>query len=143
MLKIPQSIHQSLAALSKVIRGSQLLTPEVQKLASALLNHEVIKRTHNWNCCLTFTLLTLVTLTLLSLLTLLPLILLTLTLFTLLTLTLLTQLIVLSVFLDFLLSQFLFVSVEFQILYSNPNPEHRESEHKSAARIYFTFTDVL
>lgn len=36
-----QSIHQSLAALSKVIRGTQLLTPEVQKLATALLNQEV------------------------------------------------------------------------------------------------------
>uniref|UniRef100_A0A671UTR1 Cytoplasmic dynein 2 heavy chain 1 n=1 Tax=Sparus aurata TaxID=8175 RepID=A0A671UTR1_SPAAU len=34
------SIHQSLAALSKVIRGTQLLTPEVQKLATALLNQE-------------------------------------------------------------------------------------------------------
>lgn len=43
----PQSIHQSLAALSKVIRGSQLLTPEVQKLASALLNQEVINTLSN------------------------------------------------------------------------------------------------
>lgn len=86
MLKIPQSIHQSLAALSKVIRGSQLLTPEVQKLASALLNQEVIKRTHNIG---TVNLLTL------------------LSLFTLLT--------VLNVFLDFLLAQFLFISVEFQL----------------------------
>lgn len=77
VLKIPQSIHQSLAALSKVIRGSQLLTPEVQKLASALLNQEVIKRTHNIG-----------TVNLLSLLTLLTL--LTLTPFTLLTPTLLT-----------------------------------------------------
>ncbi|XP_029699181.1 cytoplasmic dynein 2 heavy chain 1 isoform X3 [Takifugu rubripes] len=39
-IRLVQSIHQSLAALSKVIRGSQLLTPEVQKLASALLNQE-------------------------------------------------------------------------------------------------------
>lgn len=39
-----QSIHQSLAALSKVIRGTQLLTPDVQKLASALLNQEVSKK---------------------------------------------------------------------------------------------------
>lgn len=38
-----QSIHHSLAALSKVIRGTQLLTPEVQKLATALLNQEVRK----------------------------------------------------------------------------------------------------
>lgn len=40
-----QSIHQSLAALSKVIRGTQLLTPEVQKLATALLNQEVREQT--------------------------------------------------------------------------------------------------
>lgn len=39
-----QSIHQSLAALSKVIRGTQLLTPEVQKLATALLNQAVRKK---------------------------------------------------------------------------------------------------
>uniref|UniRef100_A0ABM5FWF4 Cytoplasmic dynein 2 heavy chain 1 n=2 Tax=Agamidae TaxID=81953 RepID=A0ABM5FWF4_9SAUR len=35
-----QSIHQSLAALSKVIRGASLLSSEVQKLASALLNQK-------------------------------------------------------------------------------------------------------
>ncbi|KAM9801492.1 cytoplasmic dynein 2 heavy chain 1 [Neosynchiropus ocellatus] len=39
-VRLVQGIHQSLAALSKVIRGTQLLTPEVQKLATALLNHE-------------------------------------------------------------------------------------------------------
>uniref|UniRef100_A0A8C9YGF2 Cytoplasmic dynein 2 heavy chain 1 n=1 Tax=Sander lucioperca TaxID=283035 RepID=A0A8C9YGF2_SANLU len=39
-IRLVQSIHQSLAALSKVIRGTQLLTPEVQKLATALLNQE-------------------------------------------------------------------------------------------------------
>uniref|UniRef100_H2M4S9 Cytoplasmic dynein 2 heavy chain 1 n=1 Tax=Oryzias latipes TaxID=8090 RepID=H2M4S9_ORYLA len=39
-IRMIQSIHQSLAALSKVIRGTQLLTPEVQKLATALLNQE-------------------------------------------------------------------------------------------------------
>uniref|UniRef100_A0A3Q0T4R8 Cytoplasmic dynein 2 heavy chain 1 n=1 Tax=Amphilophus citrinellus TaxID=61819 RepID=A0A3Q0T4R8_AMPCI len=39
-VRLVQSIHQSLAALSKVIRGTQLLTPEVQKLATALLNQE-------------------------------------------------------------------------------------------------------
>ncbi|XP_025753905.1 cytoplasmic dynein 2 heavy chain 1 isoform X2 [Oreochromis niloticus] len=39
-IRMVQSIHQSLAALSKVIRGTQLLTPEVQKLATALLNQE-------------------------------------------------------------------------------------------------------
>nr|XP_010788126.1 PREDICTED: uncharacterized protein LOC104961517 [Notothenia coriiceps] len=42
-IRLVQSIHQSLAALSKVIRGTQLLTPEVQKLATALLNQEVRK----------------------------------------------------------------------------------------------------
>uniref|UniRef100_A0A3Q1I1J7 Cytoplasmic dynein 2 heavy chain 1 n=1 Tax=Anabas testudineus TaxID=64144 RepID=A0A3Q1I1J7_ANATE len=39
-IRLVQSIHQSLAALSKVIRGTQLLNPEVQKLATALLNQE-------------------------------------------------------------------------------------------------------
>ncbi|XP_034460809.1 cytoplasmic dynein 2 heavy chain 1 isoform X1 [Hippoglossus hippoglossus] len=39
-IRLVQSIHKSLAALSKVIRGTQLLTPEVQKLATALLNQE-------------------------------------------------------------------------------------------------------
>ncbi|KAM3875467.1 cytoplasmic dynein 2 heavy chain 1 [Diretmus argenteus] len=39
-IRLVQGIHQSLAALSKVIRGTQLLTAEVQKLASALLNQE-------------------------------------------------------------------------------------------------------
>ena len=40
-VKLVQSVHQSLAALSKVIRGTQLLTNEVQNLAAALLNQEV------------------------------------------------------------------------------------------------------
>ncbi|CAF93625.1 unnamed protein product, partial [Tetraodon nigroviridis] len=48
-----QNIHQSLAALSKVIRGSQLLTPEVQKLASALLNQEC-SVWWCWRCCSRF-----------------------------------------------------------------------------------------
>ncbi|XP_047450013.1 cytoplasmic dynein 2 heavy chain 1 isoform X3 [Mugil cephalus] len=39
-IRLVQSIHHSLAALSKVIRGTQLLTPDVQKLATALLNQE-------------------------------------------------------------------------------------------------------
>ncbi|KAM4627347.1 cytoplasmic dynein 2 heavy chain 1 [Polymixia lowei] len=39
-IRLVQGIHQSLAALSKVIRGTQLLTAEVQKLATALLNQE-------------------------------------------------------------------------------------------------------
>lgn len=40
-IKLVQSVHASLAALSKVIRGTQLLTSEVQNLAAALLNQEV------------------------------------------------------------------------------------------------------
>ena len=40
-IRLVQSIHASLAALSKVIRGTQLLTTEVQKLAGALLEQEV------------------------------------------------------------------------------------------------------
>jgi len=40
-IKLVQSVHASLAALSKVIRGTQLLTKEVQDLAAALLNQEV------------------------------------------------------------------------------------------------------
>ncbi|KAM4699205.1 cytoplasmic dynein 2 heavy chain 1 [Discoglossus pictus] len=39
-IRLLQSIHQSLAALSKVIRGTSLLTSEVQKLASALLEQK-------------------------------------------------------------------------------------------------------
>ncbi|XP_034521541.1 LOW QUALITY PROTEIN: cytoplasmic dynein 2 heavy chain 1 [Ailuropoda melanoleuca] len=39
-IRLVQSIHQSLAALSKVIRGTTLLSSEVQKLASALLNQK-------------------------------------------------------------------------------------------------------
>ncbi|OWF37256.1 Cytoplasmic dynein 2 heavy chain 1 [Mizuhopecten yessoensis] len=39
-VKLVQKIHHSLASLSKVIRGSQLLTSEVQGLAAALLNQE-------------------------------------------------------------------------------------------------------
>ena len=40
-IKLVQSIHSSLAALSKVIRGTQLLASDVQNLAAALLNQEV------------------------------------------------------------------------------------------------------
>ncbi|XP_061575223.1 dynein cytoplasmic 2 heavy chain 1 isoform X3 [Cololabis saira] len=48
-IRLVQSIHQSLAALSKVIRGTQLLTPEVQKLATALLNQECpLKWQNKW-----------------------------------------------------------------------------------------------
>ncbi|KAG7470921.1 hypothetical protein MATL_G00119020 [Megalops atlanticus] len=39
-IRLVQGIHQSLAALSKVIRGTCLLTTEVHKLATALLNQE-------------------------------------------------------------------------------------------------------
>lgn len=42
-IKLVQSVHASLAALSKVIRGTQLLTNDVQNLAAALLMHEVWK----------------------------------------------------------------------------------------------------
>ena len=40
-IKLVQSIHQSLASLSKIIRGTMLLTSEAQKLAAALLHQEV------------------------------------------------------------------------------------------------------
>lgn len=39
-IRLVQGIHQSLAALSKVIRGTSLLTADVHKLATALLNQE-------------------------------------------------------------------------------------------------------
>ncbi|XP_069495113.1 cytoplasmic dynein 2 heavy chain 1 isoform X2 [Ambystoma mexicanum] len=39
-IRLVQSIHQSLAALSKVIRGTSLLSSEVQKLAGALLEQK-------------------------------------------------------------------------------------------------------
>ncbi|XP_038617598.1 cytoplasmic dynein 2 heavy chain 1 [Tachyglossus aculeatus] len=39
-IRLVQSVHQSLAALSKVIRGTTLLSSEVQSLASALLNQK-------------------------------------------------------------------------------------------------------
>ncbi|KAF5921105.1 hypothetical protein HPG69_018505 [Diceros bicornis minor] len=39
-IRLVQSVHQSLAALSKVIRGTTLLSSDVQKLASALLNQK-------------------------------------------------------------------------------------------------------
>ena len=40
-VKLVQSIHASLASLSKVIRGTLLLSSEVSNLAEALLNNEV------------------------------------------------------------------------------------------------------
>ncbi|KAJ8368069.1 hypothetical protein SKAU_G00080970 [Synaphobranchus kaupii] len=39
-VRLVQGVHQSLAALSKVIRGTSLLTADVHKLATALLNQE-------------------------------------------------------------------------------------------------------
>ncbi|KAL2095875.1 hypothetical protein ACEWY4_008023 [Coilia grayii] len=39
-IRLVQAIHQSLAALSKVIRGTCLLTADAHKLATALLNQE-------------------------------------------------------------------------------------------------------
>ena len=41
-IRLVQTVHQSLAALSKVIRGTQLLNKDVQNLAAALLNQEVL-----------------------------------------------------------------------------------------------------
>ncbi len=40
-LQLVQTIHTSLAALNKVLRGSSLLTPAVQKMAGSLLKSEV------------------------------------------------------------------------------------------------------
>ena len=40
-IKAVQFVHLSLAALSKVLRGNQLLTGDVQTVGSALINLEV------------------------------------------------------------------------------------------------------
>ena len=40
-IRLVQTVHQSLAALCKVIRGTQLVNKDVQNLAAALLNQEV------------------------------------------------------------------------------------------------------
>ena len=40
-IRLVQTVHSSLAALNKVLKGTSLLTPSVQKLAGALLKHEV------------------------------------------------------------------------------------------------------
>ena len=40
-VRLVQAVHSSLADLNKVLRGSALLTTDVQRLASALLRHEV------------------------------------------------------------------------------------------------------
>ena len=47
-IRTVQSVHASLAALSKVIRGTQLLTNEVQHLASALMTQEV-RSEYQWS----------------------------------------------------------------------------------------------
>ncbi|NXK72907.1 DYHC2 protein, partial [Amazona guildingii] len=39
-IRLVQSVHQSLASLSRVIRGTSLLSSEVQRLATALLNQK-------------------------------------------------------------------------------------------------------
>lgn len=41
VITIVQKVHRALAALSKVIRGTLLLSSDVQKLAEALLGQEV------------------------------------------------------------------------------------------------------
>ena len=41
-VRLAQTIHSNLAALNRVLRGSSLLTPSVQQLARALLQHEVV-----------------------------------------------------------------------------------------------------
>ncbi|CAG2190736.1 DNCH2 [Mytilus edulis] len=49
-IKLVQSIHQSLASLSKIIRGTMLLTSEAQKLAAALLHQETpLTWLSNWD----------------------------------------------------------------------------------------------
>ena len=40
-IRLVQTVHYSLASLNRVLRGSSLLTPAVQKLASSLLRNEV------------------------------------------------------------------------------------------------------
>ena len=40
-IKLVQNVHAALASLSKVIRGTQLLTKEVMDLAQALMAQEV------------------------------------------------------------------------------------------------------
>lgn len=41
-VRLVQSIHASLASISKVIRGAILLSEEIHVLANSLLKHEVI-----------------------------------------------------------------------------------------------------
>ena len=54
-ITLVQRVHSSLAALNKVLRGSSLLTPAVQKLASSLLRNEVECLTKDfvliWSLC--------------------------------------------------------------------------------------------
>lgn len=49
-IKLVQFVHSSLASLSKVIRGTQLLTSDTQALAAALMNQETpIKWLEKWD----------------------------------------------------------------------------------------------
>ena len=40
-IKLLQNVHQQLASLGKVLKGSELLTKDVADLAEALMNQEV------------------------------------------------------------------------------------------------------
>lgn len=53
-IKLVQSVHASLAALSKVIRGTQLLTSDVSKMAEALLNQEVCQFFETFDPCIQY-----------------------------------------------------------------------------------------
>ena len=48
-VRLVQTVHSSLAGLNKVLRGSSLLTTDVQKLAGPLLKHEVFLQSYNVN----------------------------------------------------------------------------------------------
>jgi len=50
-IKAVQFVHLSLAALSKVLRGTQLLTSDVQTVGSALINIEVTHDSHQFTQC--------------------------------------------------------------------------------------------
>ena len=41
-IRLTQTIHSNLAALNRVLRGSSLLTPSLQQLPRALLQHEML-----------------------------------------------------------------------------------------------------
>ena len=46
-IRLVQHVHGSLAALSKVIKGTALLTAETQNLATSLMKQEVVKPSFN------------------------------------------------------------------------------------------------